>query len=176
MPRRSKRDIFNQARPIVDEHIAYLRTAKKDRQADAIETMLSLAEDAVHATEAQAELDARLDQPFAVQVESGLWSRASKGAPNMSEVLIEGWEKFLAGEWTPVQPVRAGHGQGLAKAPVNVRAPKELIQRVEAEAARLVEENGWPTGRGYLLNARQVAAQWLALKFPAPEQEEAAAE
>jgi hypothetical protein len=177
MPRRSKRDIFDQARPTVEALIASLRKSENTEQADAVQAVLGLAEDAVHTAQGQAELDAKLDKPFAVPVESGLWSRVSKNAPNTSELLIEGWEKFLAGEWTPVQPARAGHGMGVAKANVNVRATKDLLARVEAAADRLVEEKGWSTARGYKLNARQIAAQWLARKYPAAAGEsEAAAE
>jgi hypothetical protein len=175
MPRRSKRDIFDQASPTVRKLIASLRKSEDTEQADAVQAVLTLAEDAVRATEGQAELDAKLDKPFAIPVAADLWTRTEQ-SPNLTAEILDGWRQFLAGAWEPTQPVRAGHGAGVAKANVNLRAPRELIDQVEAAADRLLTDKGWSTARGYKLNARQVAAQWLALRFPAPPESEAAAE
>jgi hypothetical protein len=172
MPRRSKRDIFNQARPTVEALIASLRKGKDTEQADAVEAVLGLARDAVRVTEGQAALDAKLDQSFSIQLEYGLNVRAYENTTQtVTKDVIEGWEAFLAGAWEPEKPVRAPHGSGIAKTNASVRAPRDLIERVQAAADQMVADKGWPTTRGYKLNAGHVAAQWLA-----PEGTEAAAE
>ncbi|GAA3155473.1 hypothetical protein ACFQ0X_44115 [Streptomyces rectiviolaceus] len=172
MPRRTKRDQLEDARPHVQELLDSL-TDKRPQQAEALGVVLALAEDAVRDTEAQAALDANLDKTFAIPVESGLFLRSYE-SPNIKAEITEGWEAFLNGKWEPTQPVRAARGTGVSKSPVNVRMPKELVDRVEAAADQMVADKGWSTTRGSKLTARHVAAQWLALKYPAPETDTAA--
>lgn len=167
MPRRSKRDIFNEARPHVDQAIETL-TATSPDQAAAVRTVLEIAEDAVQAAEARAEREASLDKNFAIPVSSALYLQ-TMNSPNVTKVVLDGWRKFLDGKWQPVEPVRAMHGAGVAKSNVNLRVPKGLLEQVEAAADRMVEENGWRKGRGTKLNANQVAVQWLARTFPPPK-------
>jgi hypothetical protein len=167
MARRSKREILAQARPTVEALIATLHEQDQTEQALAVQDVLDLAVGAVSAT-----------KPFAVPVDSDLWTRVDENSSDISADLVEGWTEFLAGRWVPEQPRRARRHSQPTKAVLNVRAAEDLIEQVEAAADRLVEENGWPTMRGHKLNARQIAAQWMARKYPAPVagESEAAAE
>lgn len=167
MPRRSKSDILNEARPHVEQVIETL-SAKSSEQAEAVRAVLELAEGAVQAAESRVQREASLDKNFAVPVSFALHLR-TMDSPNVTKVVLDGWRKFLAGEWEPVEPVRAAHGSDIAKTNVNLRAPKDLVDEVEAAADRMVAEKGWRTARGVKLNARQVAVQWLARTFPPPE-------
>jgi hypothetical protein len=113
----------------------------------------------------------------AIPIESALHLRAYEGSANLSADVLEGWQAFLSGEFVPEKPQRAAHGAGQAKSVLNVRAPQAKVAEVEAAADRMVAEKDWPTGRGYKLNARQIAVQWIARKYPAAAGEsEAAAE
>lgn len=175
MPRRTKRDQLEEARPHVQEVLDSL-TDKNPEQAKALGVVLALAEGAVRSTEGQAALDSKLNRSFSIALEYNLNLRAYENTQStVTEDVIEGWKAFLAGEWVPTQPVRAARGiVPVARANASVRAPRELIDQVEAAADRMVAENGWPTTRGSKLSAAHVAAQWLALKYPEPETETAA--
>lgn len=167
MPRVSKRQILTQALPHVEAVITELQSAHPER-AEAVSAVLRLAEEGVRAVEMRTKPSPGMTtRPFNFDVSAGLWMRASD-AGRVTEVVIDGWKKFLAGEWEPVEPVRGAMYSHIAKAPVNVRVPGELLQQVEDAAARLVAEKGWRTGRGYTLNARQLSAQWLARSCARP--------
>lgn len=176
MPRRSKRDILDKARPTVESLIKSLRKDKDTETADAVQAVLGLAVDAVRATDRQAALDAKLNGSFSIWLDNDLNVRAYENTPTtVTDDVVEGWEKFLAGEWEPATPVRAAAGSP-GKTNTSVRVPKDLIARVEAAAEQMVADKDWPTTRGAKLNARHVAAQWLARKYPASPESEAAAE
>lgn len=61
----------------------------------------------------------------------------------LAEVVNEGWQKFLDGEFEPVKPVRAPRGKAPAKENLNVRPNNELRVRVEEAAKAASEELGW---------------------------------
>ncbi|MFD9443444.1 hypothetical protein [Streptomyces sp. NPDC060001] len=168
MPRVSKRQILTQALPHVEAVITDLQ-ATSPEQAEAVSTVLRLAEEGVQAVEMRSRTSPGSDKkPFSFDVSTALWLRASD-AGGVTAVVIDGWEKFLAGGWQPVEPVRSRGHSDAVKAPVNLRVPGVLLESVEARAAELVAEKGWRTGRGYVLNARQIATQWLARTYAGPK-------
>jgi len=167
---RSTREILDSARPHVEALVADVRDERPE-QAEAVLTVLQLAEDAVQARERTLQRNKNLSTvPFDVDVPAALYLRADAGSDNLTREIASGLEKFLAGEWMPVQVVRAAPGQGLAKSKINVRLDGGLVARVQEAADALTDENGWPTKRGYKLTARNVAAQWLARRFTAPDE------
>lgn len=168
MPRVSKRQILTQALPHVEAVITDLQSTNPE-QAEAVSAVLRLAEDGVQAVELRSRTSPGSDKrPFSFDVSSALWILASD-AGGVTQIVVDGWEKFLAGEWQPVEPVRSGNtGSDVAKAPVNLRVPGALLERVEARAAEMISEKGWRTARGYTLNARQIATQWLARTYGTP--------
>lgn len=169
----SKRARVTEAAPVVEQAIDSLRSRGAARQADAVQTVLDYA---LHAAEqAKARSSQSGDPNVAIPIDSGLHLRAYDGSENLTADVLEGWEAFLAGRFDPERPQRAAHGAGQAKSVLNIRASKEKLAEVEAAADRLVAERDWPTGRGYKLNARQIAVQWLARKYPAsrPKQQQA---
>ncbi|WP_329376233.1 hypothetical protein [Streptomyces sp. NBC_01483] len=149
--------------------IADLRSRGSVDDADAVQTVLDAA--LTEATRTRS-----VGSPaFAIPIDPALHLRA-EASRNISDEVARGWRAFLDGKWEPQKPQRAAHGQGLAKSTLNIAVPRELVAQVEEACDVWVREHEWPTGRGYKLNARQLAVQWLARQFPAPEQEEAAAE
>lgn len=175
--------------PVVEQVIESLRTtgtgkagrlkaeAESEQKAEALQAALD------YANRAQSILDLALAQlqrsdtvPMAIPIESALHLRAYEGSTNLTADVIEGWIRFLNGEWEPVKPQRAPQGQGKAKSVLNMRASETLINEVTSETDRMILEDGWPSGRGNRLNARQIAVQWIARKYPASPESEAAAE
>jgi hypothetical protein len=171
----SKRARVTEAAPQVELAIESLRSRGAVRQADAVQTVLEYALNAAGQAEARSSQGG--DPNVAIPIESALHLRAYEGSANLSADVLEGWQAFLSGEFVPEKPQRAAHGAGQAKSVLNVRAPQAKVAEVEAAADRMVAEKDWPTGRGYKLNARQIAVQWIARKYPAAAGEsEAAAE
>lgn len=181
---RSTRQILDAARPHVLEVVAALKAEQEAAgaadvqaaerfgvQVESVEAVLQLAEDAVEARQRTLQRNKNLTTvPFDVDVPAALYLRADAGSDNLTREISAGLEKFVAGEWSAVQVVRAAPGQGLAKSKINVRLDGGLVARVQEKADELTEANGWPTKRGYKLTARNVAAQWLARRFPAPDE------
>lgn len=66
----------------------------------------------------------------------------------LAEVVDEGWEKFLAGEYEPVQPARAGRGKAPEKANLNVRPSNDLRERVQAACGEASAQLGWEVTPG----------------------------
>jgi hypothetical protein len=169
----SKRAKVHEAAPLVQEAIGTLRSSGSDQQADAVQTVLDIALE----TAGQSVQFASGGQPnMAIPIDFELHNRAYARSTNLTADVLEGWQRFLDGKWTPKQPTRAAHGKGKAKSVLNVRAPKAFVDQVDAAADRLIAEKGWPVTRGYKLNARHIAVQWIARKYPAPRKSEAAAE
>lgn len=167
-PRQTKRQRLDSARPHVEQLVAEEQEARPAR-AQALLTVLALAEDAVRATETTAARSKSLTTtPMAINVPWDLYLRA-QAAPNLTATIVEGWDKFLAGEFVPEQPQRAAPGRAVTKTPINFRAPADKVREVGEKADAMVAERGWSVKRGEKLLARHVAEQWLALKFPAPE-------
>jgi hypothetical protein len=77
----------------------------------------------------------------------------------LAEVVEEGWQKFLAGEFEPVPPVRAPRGKAPVKENLNVRPSDELRLRVEEAAKAASEELGWDVSAG------KVAVSYLFDEF-----------
>lgn len=170
----SKRARVTEAAPQVELAIESLRSRGAVRQADAVQTVLEYA---LNAADQAAARSAKGGNEFGIPIESALHLRAYEGSSNLTADVLEGWDEFLAGRFVPDQPQRAAHGAGQAKSVLNMRASKELVAEVEAAADRMVADKGWSTLRGYKLNARQVAVQWIARKYPAADEgTEAAAE
>lgn len=142
--------------PTVKQVIESLRSSGAQRQADAVQTVLDYA---MYGGEPNV----------AIPIDWALHLRASEASENLTADVLEGWEKFLAGEWEPVKPTFAKHGEGKAKSVMNIRPPRDLVKRVEEAADRYVAEHDWPTIRGHKLNARHLATQWLARKYPDPD-------
>lgn len=147
-------------------------------EADAVQAVLNYAASAQDVLDFAVDMIKRLDLvPFAIPIPSDLHLRAYEGSPNLTADVLEGWVRFIAGEWIPERPVRAGHGEGEAKSVMNIRVPREVLKRVENAADVMVELRNWPTSRGWKLNARQIAVQWMARTYPVPAGDsEAAAE
>lgn len=171
----SKRARVTEAAPQVEMAIESLRSRGAVRQAEAVQTVLDYALTAAGQAEARSAQGG--DPNVAIPIDFKLHNRAYAASTNLTADVLEGWEAFLSGEFVPERPQRAAHGAGQAKSVLNVRAPKVKVAEVEAAADRMVADKGWPTTRGYKLNARQVAVQWIARQYPAPAGEsEAAAE
>lgn len=185
MARRTRTSFqVREAAPTVQRTIESLRSQGSVKEAEAVQVVLDFALQHTGRVVMSG-------KPVAIPLESGLHLRAYQSDKNLTELVEEGWDKFLAGEWEPERPRpmfeggrAAYYGKGGAatvpKTNLNIRTSQEKFEAVEAAAGRLVEANGWPTKRGYMLNARNVAAQWLALQFPDPAaaagESEAAAE
>jgi len=170
MPSGRTRNPVVTAAPRVEKVISDLRTSGAVEDADAVQLVLDAALDEATRPRSSG------TPAFAIPIDPFLHTRA-KASKNIGEEVVDGWKAFMAGEWEPEKPQRAPHGQGQAKSTLNISVPKDLVVQVEAACDRWVAEHEWPTGRGYKLNARQLAVQWLAREFPAPESEsEAAAE
>lgn len=74
-----------------------------------------------------------------------------KPATVLAEVVNEGWQRFLDGEFEPVPPVRAPRGKAPAKENLNLRPDGSLRERVD-EAAKQ---------RGIGMSAGQIAVSYL---------------
>ncbi|GAX57363.1 hypothetical protein [Streptomyces olivochromogenes] len=146
-------------------------------QAEAVQALIDSATKTADALDVALDAVSRIDLvPMAIPIESGLHMRAYESS-NLTADVLEGWIRFLAGQWTPEKPTYARHGEAEAKSVMNIRAPRALVTRVEKAAADFVVEHEWPTIRGHKLNARHLATQWMARLYPAaPEGTEAAAE
>ncbi|MFD1278036.1 hypothetical protein [Streptomyces kaempferi] len=174
MPRKSP---ITSAEPLVNEGIAILRSNGADAQADAVATVLQYAVAQVKQRKSRAMSGGK---PIAVPLRPNLYLRAYRSDVNLTKLVLEGWKAFQASEWEPVHPkpefaLESG-ADATGRAMLNIRVPEEALEAAEDAASAWVAEHDWPTKRGYRLTARHVAAQWLALQFPADEQEEAAAE
>ncbi|MEU7338741.1 hypothetical protein [Streptomyces sp. NPDC007074] len=169
MPSGRTRNPVLTAAPRVEQVIADLRTRGAADDAEAVQTVLDAAV-------AEASRRRSSGSPaFAIPIDPGLHLRA-EASPNITKLVIQGWQAFLDGKWEPERPQRAPHGQGRAKSTLNIAPSPDLVREVEAACERWVAEHEWPTTRGYNLNARHLATQWLARQFPAPAENEAAAE
>lgn len=170
MPRRTPTRVKQDA-PTVQAAIVSLReTGRVDepgRVADAMESVLEFALDAA----GQQLTHAGPKLTFSVPLDSAVHARAYASDLNLSQVVADGLAGFVAGEWEPVRPPE-GYRRGVdgpAKSTLTLSVPKDLVAEAEQAADRMVGERGWPTKRGSKLTARVVAAQWLALQFPAPD-------
>jgi hypothetical protein len=168
MPRRIQHDPLTTVRSTVKDGITAL-AAQSPEQAKAVQALLDYAERSREVKEFALGVIRRVDLvPFAVPIESGLHMRAYDGSNNLTADVLEGWVQLIDGEWEPTEPVRAPHGQGMAKSVMNIRVPRSILKRIEATADAIVAANGWSTARGYKLNARQITVQWMELLYPAP--------
>lgn len=66
----------------------------------------------------------------------------------LAEVVNEGWEKALAGQYEPVAPVRAPRGKAPVKENLNVRPDNDLRERMDEAAPELAAELGWDVTAG----------------------------
>lgn len=171
MPSGRTRNPVLTAAPRVEKVIADLRTSGAVDDADAVQTVL----DAAVAEASRTRTRSAASMSVAIPIDPALHLRA-EASSNISGEVARGWKEFLGGQWDPQEPQRAARGQGQAKSTLNITVPRELVKQVEEACDWWVEDHGWGTGRGYKLNARHLAVQWLARQFPAPVENEAAAE
>lgn len=162
----SKRTRVAEARPVVESVIEQLRSDGAASDADAVQTVLDVALEATASGKTSVTYSSSGQPNMAIPIDSALHLRVYDRSSNLTADVLEGWQRFLEGKWKPKEPKRAPLGKGKAKSVLNVRAPAEYVARVEAAADRMVAEMGWSTKRGYKLNARQIAVQWLARKYP----------
>lgn len=173
MPAPSRHGPVQEALPTARTAISYLREQGQEEFADAVTLVADYAEHAARTHEQNAAVAVENNDPaFTVTGPSDLILRAQDVSPNLTRDVREGLKGFLAGEWAPEQPVRAPHGSNILRGSISVRMPRDLVSQVNEVAAEYAQEHGFRGGRGYALNARQVALQWLARKYPAPDDTE----
>ena len=155
--------------PTAQAAVDYLRTQGKTDMADAVEVVLEYAT-APTPQYGDSAMSLFVDRVFRDHVK-----RAAEDAQvELTVTVLEGFEKFLAGTWVPPQPERMAKGSKPDKVSMSVRAPADLVERVDARAEEFAREQGWSLARGYKLNARQVAIAYLAHTYPMPEEAPAA--
>ncbi|MGY0065132.1 hypothetical protein ACWY4P_53425 (plasmid) [Streptomyces sp. LZ34] len=155
--------------PTAQRAVAYLRKQGKKDMADAVQFVLDYATTPTP-NRGDPSISLYLNRAFRDHVKAQVEATGVDAAATVRE----GFEAFLDGSWEPPQPKRAATGATLDKVNFSVRAPAELVERVQARAAEYTREQGWPTGKGYALNAMQVAAAYLAHVYPMPEEAPAA--
>jgi len=163
--RPDKRAQVTAAIPTAQQAVDYLRETGEDGMADAVSTVIQYAANPVFGSPTPV-LSLLVDKAFrdhmkAAEVEA-------------TATVLEGFEKFLAGTWTPPQPQRSAKGSKPDKVTMSVRVPAELVERVDTRAEEFAGEQGWSMARGYKLNARQVAIAYLEHRYPMPEKAPAA--
>lgn len=163
-----KRDVRAVA-PTAQRAVAYLRDQGETDMADAVQTVLDYAT-APTPNRGDPAISLYLDRAFRDHVKK----RVKETGVDAAVTVREGFEAFLDGSWDPPQPKRAARDTPLDKVNFSVRAPAELVERVQERAAEYTREQGWPAARGYALNAMQVAAAYLAHVYPMPEEAPAA--
>lgn len=117
---------------------AKLRQAGADDEANAIDEILApsgwgLLRRAEAAANPERAGERNLAIPLPKDIRDEIKARAAANGDVITRVVNEGFEKYLAGKFTPKQPQRSAWGSGEVKANLNVRPSGELRDRVEQE-------------------------------------------
>lgn len=155
--------------PTAQDAVDYLRTQGKTDMAEAVEVVLEYAT-AATPQYGDSAVSLFVDRAFRDRVKRA----AEEATVDLTVTVLEGFENFLAGTWEPPQPERMAKGSKPDKVSMSVRAPADLVERVDTRAEEFASEQGWSMARGYKLNARQVAIAYLAHVYPMPEEAPAA--
>lgn len=168
----TKRTELTAALPHASAAVTFLTDNQQPELAAAVQTVIDYAVEKAAATARKSERDARrftcslyVERDFRDRLKS-----VKTDDDTLNTVITERFEQFLAGTWTPPEPVRAAHGSQPDKVSTSVILPKDLFDQVDAKA----KDTATTSELGYSLrNARQVAIAALAEAYPMPEQEPA---
>lgn len=162
-PRRRK--LVADAIPQVEQVVEKLQEAGDKNEAAAVKTVLDYAKDLFKATARHSVLGVEeAAEPMAMYLDYRLHLRVREQSQSPKDDVLEGWEKFEAGEWAPEEP----HQVAVTKTTMTVRVPPSRVAKINAAAEEFGLERGWSMKRGFKLTANSLAVQWLARKYPAP--------
>lgn len=166
-PRRRK--LVADAIPQAEQAIETLQQAGEDSQAAAVKTVLDYAKDLFQSTARHSVLGVEeAAEPLAMYMDYRLHLRVRDLSPNPKDDVLEGWEKFMSGEWAPERPQQSA----VTKTTMTVRVLPSRMAEVNAAAEEFGRERDWSMLRGFKLTANSLAVQWLAKKYPAPAGEQ----
>jgi hypothetical protein len=143
--------------------VDYLRDQGKPNLADAVKVLVA------YATDLTGEAGQQDDMTLTFQVDERFRDHVTEKADAetvaITSVILNGFIDFLDGAWEPPKPERRPRGVPVEKVSMSIRAPQAFVDQVDRVAAEFTEARGWDTGRGYALNARQIAVAALARRF-----------
>ncbi|MFD3516311.1 hypothetical protein [Streptomyces sp. NPDC058657] len=168
MPAPNRRAATEAALPQAHAAVAFLRAEGQEDLADAVTVVTEYAADSAARQTRKAETNSHSAPSFTIAGTASDVQRVKSLSPNVTSDVIEGFERFLAGEWEPAQPERSRRHSGQAREAITIRVPADLVDRVNERAAHYATEHNFRTGRGYDLHARSIALQWLIRKYPEP--------